>query len=142
MKKMAKFITCLVCTGIGSRVLSTISLASEFTDIFLRFKNYIFLRVVIFCVYISRIFCVYISRIFCVYISRIFCVYMSRIFSVCTFRGFFSTGSESEAVTGPASAGAAHHPDHVGGYEVARPIFAGIESKFGLLLPRFSHPAA
>jgi solute carrier family 25 aspartate/glutamate transporter 12/13 len=65
-----------------------------------------------------------------------------RGFFVSTFRGFLSTGSESEAVTGPASAGAAHHPDHVGGYEVARPIFAGIESKFGLLLPRFSHPAA
>jgi solute carrier family 25 aspartate/glutamate transporter 12/13 len=31
------------------------------------------------------------------------------------------------------------HPDHVGGYQVARPIFAGIESKFGLLLPRYSH---
>jgi hypothetical protein len=85
---------------------------------------------------------------------RGFFVCTFRGFFLCTFRGFFSVyisrifflslhpGSESEAVTGPASAGAAHHPDHVGGYEVARPIFAGIESKFGLLLPRFSHPAA
>jgi len=29
------------------------------------------------------------------------------------------------------------NPDHVGGYQVAMPIFAGIESKFGLVLPKF-----
>ena len=29
------------------------------------------------------------------------------------------------------------NPDHVGGYKVALPMFRGIESKFGLLLPRF-----
>jgi len=29
------------------------------------------------------------------------------------------------------------NPDHVGGYQLALPIFAGIESKFGLLLPKF-----
>ncbi|KAA0191875.1 hypothetical protein HAZT_HAZT006617 [Hyalella azteca] len=29
------------------------------------------------------------------------------------------------------------NPDHVGGYKVAVPMFRGIESKFGLFLPRF-----
>ncbi len=88
------------------------------------------------CVHFADFLYVHFADFFRVHFADFLCVYISRI--------FFSlpTGSESEAVTGPASAGAAHHPDHVGGYEVARPIFAGIESKFGLLLPRFSHPAA
>ena len=30
------------------------------------------------------------------------------------------------------------NPDHIGGYQVALPIFSGIESKFGLVLPKFS----
>ncbi len=29
------------------------------------------------------------------------------------------------------------NPDHIGGYQVALPIFTGIETKFGLCLPRF-----
>lgn len=29
------------------------------------------------------------------------------------------------------------NPDHIGGYQVALPIFQGIESKFGLCLPKF-----
>ena len=29
------------------------------------------------------------------------------------------------------------NPDHIGGYQVALPIFTGIESKFGLVLPKF-----
>lgn len=29
------------------------------------------------------------------------------------------------------------NPDHVGGYQLALPIFAGMESKFGLFLPKF-----
>jgi solute carrier family 25 (mitochondrial aspartate/glutamate transporter), member 12/13 len=29
------------------------------------------------------------------------------------------------------------NPDHIGGYQVALPIFAGMESKFGLFLPKF-----
>ncbi len=119
-----------------------------------------------FCVHFAVFLCVHFADFSCVHFADFFCVHFEdffeyipgffvcifrgffvctfRGFLLCTFRGFFSLhpGSESEAVTGPASAGAAHHPDHVGGYEVARPIFAGIESKFGLLLPRFSHPAA
>ena len=30
------------------------------------------------------------------------------------------------------------NPDHVGGFQVATPIFDGIETKFGLVLPKFS----
>ena len=29
------------------------------------------------------------------------------------------------------------NPDHIGGYQLALPIFAGMESKFGLFLPKF-----
>ena len=29
------------------------------------------------------------------------------------------------------------NPDHIGGFQVALPIFTGIESKFGLVLPKF-----
>jgi len=53
------------------------------------------------------------------------------------FGGSRPTGQMSESTEGPA-----HHssnPDHVGGYQVARPIFTGVESKFGLLFPKFSH---
>jgi solute carrier family 25 aspartate/glutamate transporter 12/13 len=30
------------------------------------------------------------------------------------------------------------NPDHIGGFEVALPILSGIESKFGLMFPKFS----
>jgi len=36
------------------------------------------------------------------------------------------------------SAVAEHNPDLVGGYKAARPIFTGVESKFGLLFPKFA----
>lgn len=39
--------------------------------------------------------------------------------------------------TGVADEMKSTHPDHIGGYQVALPIFAGIESKFGLCLPKF-----
>lgn len=29
------------------------------------------------------------------------------------------------------------NPDHIGGYKLALPVFSGIESKFGLFLPKF-----
>lgn len=29
------------------------------------------------------------------------------------------------------------NPDHIGGYQVALPILSGIETKFGLCLPKF-----
>jgi len=28
------------------------------------------------------------------------------------------------------------HPDHIGGYKIAKPIFDGVESKFGIFLPK------
>ena len=31
------------------------------------------------------------------------------------------------------------HPDHIGGFSVAQPIFVGMESKFGLFFPKFRH---
>eukprot|EP00092_Neocalanus_flemingeri_P036323 GFUD01039545.1.p1 GENE.GFUD01039545.1~~GFUD01039545.1.p1 ORF type:complete len:696 (+),score=160.55 GFUD01039545.1:64-2151(+) len=53
------------------------------------------------------------------------------------FGGSKPTGQMSEATAGAAIK--SDNPDHVGGYQVARPIFTGVESKFGLLLPKFSH---
>lgn len=42
----------------------------------------------------------------------------------------------------PEAAGLAEsmNPDHIGGYRLAGATFAGIESKFGLLLPKFELP--
>jgi len=54
------------------------------------------------------------------------------------FGGSKPTGQAAEKV-GTALDQGSSNPDHVGGYQVARPIFAGVESKFGLLLPRFNH---
>jgi len=53
------------------------------------------------------------------------------------FGGSRPTGGVSEASTGVALK--SDNPDHVGGYQVARPIFTGVESKFGLMLPKFTH---
>jgi len=52
------------------------------------------------------------------------------------FGGSRPTGQQVEAVVGT---GKTANPDHIGGYQVARPIFTGVESKFGLLLPKFRH---
>jgi len=54
------------------------------------------------------------------------------------FGGSRPSGGSSETVASALDR-VSTNPDHVGGYQVARPIFAGVESKFGLLLPRFSH---
>ncbi len=53
---------------------------------------------------------------------------------------FFSrpAGSEAEVPAGSADIGKSSNPDHVGGFQVALPIFTGIESKFGLVLPKFA----
>ena len=48
------------------------------------------------------------------------------------------TGSEAEVPAGPAEISKSTNPDHVGGFQVAMPIFNGIETKFGLVLPKFS----
>ena len=47
---------------------------------------------------------------------------------ICCFKSTYRLGSEIWSST---------NPDHIGGYQVALPIFAGMESKFGLLLPKF-----
>ena len=49
------------------------------------------------------------------------------------------SGSESEVPAGSAAMSRSTNPDHVGGYQIAAPIFSGIESKFGLYLPKFQH---
>lgn len=57
------------------------------------------------------------------------------------FGGSRPSGSEFKV---PSIAGdkAQSNPDHIGGYSVSVPIFSGIESKFGLCLPKFSVPKA
>merc|ERR1712038_1692004 len=53
------------------------------------------------------------------------------------FGGSRPSGSEAEVPAGRAQL--SNHPAHVGGFQVAMPIFSGIESKFGLVLPKFTH---
>lgn len=53
------------------------------------------------------------------------------------FGGSKPSGQMKEA-TGKAAV-KSDNPDHLGGYQVARPIFLGVETKFGLLLPKYSH---
>ncbi|XP_030751551.1 calcium-binding mitochondrial carrier protein Aralar1 isoform X1 [Sitophilus oryzae] len=53
------------------------------------------------------------------------------------FGGTRPTGSELK-VTSIGGDRAPSNPDHVGGYSVSVPIFSGIETKFGLCLPKFS----
>ncbi|CAH0559012.1 unnamed protein product [Brassicogethes aeneus] len=53
------------------------------------------------------------------------------------FGGTRPTGSEFKV---PSLGGdmKSHNPDHLGGFSVSLPIFTGIETKFGLCLPKFS----
>jgi len=60
---------------------------------------------------------------------------LQRVFYV-DFGGSRPSGSEAESTAGAADRSS--NPDHVGGYQVAVPIFSGIETKFGLVLPKFS----
>jgi len=53
------------------------------------------------------------------------------------FGGSRPTGGVAEATAGVAVK--SDNPDHVGGYQLARPIFTGVETKFGLMLPKFTH---
>ncbi|XP_049770927.1 calcium-binding mitochondrial carrier protein Aralar1 isoform X2 [Schistocerca cancellata] len=62
---------------------------------------------------------------------------LQRLFFI-DFGGTRPAGSELNVpATGVADEMKSTNPDHIGGYQVALPIFAGIESKFGLCLPRF-----
>lgn len=60
---------------------------------------------------------------------------LQRMFYV-DFGGTRPAGSEVPAHKTLADS-ASEMPDHIGGYKLARATFAGIESKFGLFLPRF-----
>jgi len=60
---------------------------------------------------------------------------LQRLFYV-DFAGARPAGSEAQ-LPQTASDALSGHPDHIGGYRVARPMFRGIESKFGLFLPKF-----
>ncbi|XP_076300525.1 calcium-binding mitochondrial carrier protein Aralar1 isoform X4 [Lasioglossum baleicum] len=62
---------------------------------------------------------------------------LQRLFVV-DFGGSRPAGSEQRIpATGVAHEIRSTNPDHIGGYQIALPIFTGIESKFGLCLPRF-----
>ncbi|XP_072757373.1 electrogenic aspartate/glutamate antiporter Aralar, mitochondrial isoform X1 [Anoplolepis gracilipes] len=62
---------------------------------------------------------------------------LQRLFVV-DFGGSRPSGSEQKIPSmGVADEIRSTNPDHIGGYQVALPIFTGIESKFGLCLPRF-----
>lgn len=62
---------------------------------------------------------------------------LQRLFVV-DFGGSRPAGSEQRIPgTGVAHELRSTNPDHIGGYQIALPIFTGIESKFGLCLPRF-----
>jgi len=62
---------------------------------------------------------------------------LQRMFFI-DFGGTRPSGSEAEVPAGPAELSKSSNPDHVGGFQVAMPIFSGIETKFGLVLPKFS----
>lgn len=53
------------------------------------------------------------------------------------FGGSRPSGSQRETTKGVASLQQSRSNDHIGGYAVASPIFAGIESKFGLRFPKY-----
>ncbi|KAI4460066.1 mitochondrial 2-oxodicarboxylate carrier 1-related [Holotrichia oblita] len=55
------------------------------------------------------------------------------------FGGTRPTGSEFKVpVVGLEQDRKTRSPDHIGGYSVALPIFSGIETKFGICLPKFN----
>ena len=59
--------------------------------------------------------------------------FIQRILFV-DFGGGGPAGSQRETAAGRAALSA--NPDHCGGYAVAPQIFAGMESKFGLMFPK------
>nr|NP_733364.1 aralar1, isoform C [Drosophila melanogaster]Q9VA73.1 RecName: Full=Calcium-binding mitochondrial carrier protein Aralar1 [Drosophila melanogaster]AAF57048.1 aralar1, isoform C [Drosophila melanogaster] len=65
---------------------------------------------------------------------------LQRLFYV-DFGGTQPKGSEAHKITTPLEQAAAsvttENVDHIGGYRAAVPLLAGVESKFGLYLPRF-----
>lgn len=47
------------------------------------------------------------------------------------------TGSEATVLITSVDQLKSENPDHIGGYALALPILSGVESKFGLVFPRF-----
>ncbi|CAK1545985.1 unnamed protein product [Leptosia nina] len=64
---------------------------------------------------------------------------LQRLFYV-DFGGSRPAGSELTVATHVEEA--KKKPHHIGGYQVATPILTGLETKFGISLPRFSYPKA
>lgn len=66
---------------------------------------------------------------------------LQRLFVV-DFGGTQPTGSHMKAPAGgtgmTSQSSKLHNPDHIGGYQAALPMLTGIETKFGLSLPRFA----
>lgn len=63
---------------------------------------------------------------------------LQRLFYV-DFGGTRPSGSELNVPeTGVAESMKSTNPDHIGGYQVALPILKGIETKFGLYLPKYA----
>lgn len=62
---------------------------------------------------------------------------LQRTFYV-DFGGSRPAGSELQKVVPSMLSGNAASADHVGGYRAALPMLNGIETKFGLSLPRFA----
>ncbi|SPP80092.1 blast:Neutral ceramidase [Drosophila guanche] len=66
---------------------------------------------------------------------------MQRLFYV-DFGGTQPRGSELHKPANTLESAASGTQDHIGGYRAAVPLLAGVESKFGLYLPRFGRGAA
>ncbi|BFF93092.1 calcium-binding mitochondrial carrier protein Aralar1 [Drosophila madeirensis] len=66
---------------------------------------------------------------------------MQRLFYV-DFGGTQPRGSESHKPANTLESAGSGTQDHIGGYKAAVPLLAGVESKFGLYLPRFGRGAA
>uniref|UniRef100_A0A1B0DEE9 Uncharacterized protein n=2 Tax=Phlebotomus papatasi TaxID=29031 RepID=A0A1B0DEE9_PHLPP len=62
---------------------------------------------------------------------------LQRLFVV-DFGGNRPTGSDVKKVKTVEPTVFKQNPDHIGGYQAAVPIVNGIETKFGLSLPRFA----
>lgn len=64
---------------------------------------------------------------------------LQRLFVV-DFGGSRPSGSDVKAAKGGIvdKSSQKHNPDHIGGYQAVLPMLTGIETKFGLSLPRFA----
>lgn len=63
---------------------------------------------------------------------------LQRLFYV-DFGGSRPSGSEQFSAATLEDIHKKMNPDHVGGYRAAVPMIKGIETKFGLSLPKFGH---